>query len=231
MENYRPSDDITVTIHSIGTEQTPVMVIDHLCAEPELLLRAAAQAHFIDIGPTYPGVRAPSPSGYGDWVLKLFASQLRDLYGGNAPWGFDLCAFSLVTTPPAALTPLQSLPHFDGVEATRLAFLHYLCEGEHGGTSFYRQRATGFERLSPDRLHPYLLHLKKETTPKERHSYFMGSNASFERIGGVEAQFNRAIFYPGSLLHSGDILAPHLLSENVRTGRLTINGFVVLEPF
>ena len=33
------------------------------------------------------------------------------------------------------------------------------------------------------------------------------------------------IFYDGSILHSGDILAPEKLSADPRIGRLTLNGF------
>ncbi|EGF91107.1 histidyl-tRNA synthetase, class IIA [Asticcacaulis biprosthecium C19] len=227
---YRISQDIAWRVDYVGAERSPVLVIDNLCADPAALLTAAETAHFIDIGPTYPGVRAPAPAGYGDWVLKVFERQLREVFGGAAPWGFDLCAFSMVTTPPDALSALQSLPHFDGAEPTRLAFLHYLCDEAHGGTSFYRQMSTGFERLSPDRLGNYLDHLRVDSNGLESQGYTVGTSAIFERIGGVEAQFNRAVFYPGSLLHSGDILAPQRLSENVHTGRLTINGFVVLEP-
>jgi hypothetical protein len=41
----------------------------------------------------------------------------------------------------------------------------------------------------------------------------------------VEPRWNRMIVYPGTVLHSADIIAPRLLSGDPRTGRLTINGF------
>src|SRR5678815_2614538 len=61
------------------------------------------------------------------------------------------CYFSIVTTPPEALAPIQRLPHVDGLEPDRIAILIYLSGAEMGGTAFYRQRATGFETLAPDR--------------------------------------------------------------------------------
>ena len=55
--------------------------------------------------------------------------------------------------------------------------------------------------------------------------YMCGSNAWFERVLSVEPRWNRMIVYPGTVLHSGDIASPRLLSDDPRQGRLTINGF------
>lgn len=224
---FTPSKNLKIDRFTVGQEKSPVIVIDDFCDNPEQLIVYAEQSHFISIGPTYPGVRAPAPEAYGSFVLNTFASVICDSFQGCAPWGFDLCAFSMVTTPPHLLSPLQSQPHFDGLEQNRIAFLHYLCDPSHGGTSFYRQKATGFERIFEERLPLYLHH---QEFVSENSGYCMDSTQHVELIGKVDAKFNRAVFYPGSLLHSGDILSPQLLSENVRTGRLTINGFVVLEP-
>jgi hypothetical protein len=61
------------------------------------------------------------------------------------------CYFSIVTTPPEALAPIQRLPHVDGLDPDRIAILIYLSCGVTGGTAFYRQRATGFETLDAER--------------------------------------------------------------------------------
>ena len=47
----------------------------------------------------------------------------------------------------------------------------------------------------------------------------------FNQIGKIAPKWNRMIFYDGSILHSGDILAPEKLSADPRIGRLTLNGF------
>jgi len=42
---------------------------------------------------------------------------------------------------------------------------------------------------------------------------------------GIDAKWNRLIFYDGAMLHSGDIRLPERLSADPRRGRLTLNGF------
>jgi hypothetical protein len=51
------------------------------------------------------------------------------------------------------------------------------------------------------------------------------SNAFFEKVATVPARWNRMIFYTGTIFHSGEIVHPQLLSDDPRTGRLTLNGF------
>ena len=55
--------------------------------------------------------------------------------------------------------------------------------------------------------------------------YMTGSNAYFERVAKINAAWNRAIFYDGSLFHGPDVDQPSLLSDDVLRGRLTLNGF------
>jgi hypothetical protein len=50
-------------------------------------------------------------------------------------------------------------------------------------------------------------------------------NRYFRKVGGIDAKWNRLIFYDGDILHSGDIPAPERLSADPLTGRLTLNGF------
>ena len=45
-------------------------------------------------------------------------------------------------------------------------------------------------------------------------------------IGEVEARPDRLVLYRGRLLHSGVIPAPQALSDDPKTGRLTINMFL-----
>ena len=61
-------------------------------------------------------------------------------------------------------------------------------------------------------------------------AYVIDHTHFFERLHGVEAAFNRLIIYKGNALHSGDISARTILSEDPRQGRLTINGFGFLRP-
>jgi hypothetical protein len=109
--------------------------------------------------------------------------------------------------------------------------VHYLCGPEHGGTSFYRHRETGFERISAERLAGYSAKLKTEAQAAQLHlqpGYIDGDTSMFQRIYQVDAKPNRAIIYPGNLLHSGDIRPESGLSATPSQGRLTISSFLQL---
>ena len=56
--------------------------------------------------------------------------------------------FSLITTPAQQLSAIQTLPHFDTNSPNLIAIIHYLGEGEHGGTGFFRHKKTEFETIN-----------------------------------------------------------------------------------
>jgi hypothetical protein len=210
----------------LGSDRSPLIVIDDFSIDPAGLVDLAAQATYIEVGPIYPGVRAPAPEGYEVALLAAVASRMQEVFGARPELELELCAFSMVTTPAGSLKPLQRIPHFDGPETSRFAFVHYLCAPEFGGTSFYRHRATGFECMTPDRVLVYREHLREQLNASvPAAGYVDGDNEYFERIHSVAARFNRLIIYRGNALHSGDIPAEVLLTENPRAGRLTINSF------
>ena len=215
-----------VNVQLVGRTASPLICIDEFSRDPESLLALAGQAAFIDVGSRYPGVRAPAPEAYVSAMLAAAGPLIEQHFGAAPEPELDLCAFSMVTVPPGGLTPTQRIPHFDGPETRRIAFLHYLCELPQGGTAFYRHRATGLEVITPDVVDLYrdtvVAELRADTPPQE---YVVGDTEYFERIHAVEAAFNRLIIYRGNALHSGDINARTVLSEDPRRGRLTINGF------
>jgi len=216
------SVDIVLT----GRERLPVIVIDSFSDEPAELAAVAMDAVFIDVGSVYPGVRAPAPQGYVDALLAATAPLIEQVFGCQPRPELDLCAFSLVTTPPSELSRIQRIPHFDGPEPDRIAFLHYLCAQGQGGTSFYRHRSTGFESVSNSRVDEYRASLLEELdTDSPRNDYCTDDTRLFERVHRVDAAFNRLLIYKGNALHSGDISPDTVLSEDPRQGRLTINGF------
>jgi hypothetical protein len=215
-----------VGVHEVGVARTPVICIDGLSLDPAALVRLATEAVFIDVGSTYPGVRAPAPQRYVESLLDATAEIVAEKFGTPPMEDLDLCAFSMVTTPPAQLRAIQRIPHFDGPEERRIAFLHYLCAASQGGTSFYRHRATSFEVITADRVEEYRNAVVAELkTEPPVNNYVLADTEFFERIGGVGAVFNRLIIYKGNALHSGDISERTVLSEDPRKGRLTINGF------
>jgi hypothetical protein len=209
-----------------GREQLPLLCIDDFSPDPQALVNLATHADFIDVGSRYPGVRAPAPPGYAEVLLAELGWKIEDVFGTAPEPELDLCAFSMVTTPPAALAPQQRIPHVDGPEPRRIAVLHYLCGAEQGGTSFYRHRATGLEAVTADRLGEFRAQVARELGEAGLPSgYATGDSSCFEKIHGVAAAFNRLIVYRGNCLHSGDIGPGTVLCEDPRRGRLTINGF------
>jgi hypothetical protein len=215
-----------VSVSHVGPERSPVVCIDDFAEHPELLVDLACTAPFIDVGSRYPGVRAPVPQHYVDSLLESTASLIEDAFGSPLDPDLELCAFSMVTTAPEKLRPIQRIPHFDGPDRGRIAFIHYLCSPHQGGTSFYRHRATGLAEITSERVEDYrsrvVVQLKAHSPV---HAYVIDHTQFFERLHGVEAAFNRLIIYRGNALHSGDISARTVLSEDPRHGRLTINGF------
>lgn len=216
----------------LGYEAEPLLVIDNAMADPRRLVDEAVNGAFAPaFGPAggYPGLRAPAPLDYVETVARALFPQIVD--------AFDLppvklaraeCNFSVVTQPPEALIPSQREPHVDTADPLQFAILHYLCDPEHGGTGFYRHRATGFETLTPDRIAPYRAARTSEPPPPA--GYPARESNAFEQIGGIDAAFDRIAIYRSRLLHSGLIPDPTRLSNDPRTGRLTANIFLTLRP-
>ena len=217
---------VTVTTH--GREQQPVVVIDNFVAEAERLIDDAAMLSFAPVGPFYPGIRAVVPPALVSHCLAGVTDVIADTFGLALPFANIESWYSLVTTPPSALTPIQRLPHFDSVDDMRIAVLHYLSRSEEGGTSFFRHRGTGFETVTADRLDHYTSAIEADVV---RHglpdaAYIAGDTPLFERIAHYEARFNRAIIYRGNTVHCADIPAGMALSKDPAVGRLTINTFI-----
>ncbi|MEX1252324.1 MAG: DUF6445 family protein [Hyphomonas sp.] len=215
------------SIGRIGHEREPIIIIDGFSSDPHGLVDAAAGQAFGPRGPHYPGIRAPAPPRYLGERMDLLQKTLSDVFGLNH--GADLveCNYSLVTTPAEELAPLQRLPHFDSADPGHFAVLHYLCGPEHGGTAFYRHRASGFETVSPSRMDDYSGMLDGELLRRPpAEGYLLGDTALFEQTYRVEAAFNRLVIYRGWTLHTGQVPPGHGLSPDPRLGRLTVNTFL-----
>lgn len=226
MSDVEMNGSCRVSVQRVGRANSPLICFDGVLKDPGSLVTLATQATFIDVGSSYPGVRAPAPDAYVSAMLRVAGPFIEEHFGAAPERELDLCAFSMVTAPPARLAPTQRIPHFDGPETRRIAFLHYLCGWEQGGTAFYRHRATGLEVITPEVVQRYresvVTELRSEPPAED---YIVGDTPCFERVHAVEAAFDRLIVYRGNALHSGDITARTVLSEDPRLGRLTINGF------
>lgn len=220
-----------------GTERTPVLIADQFVDEPQQLVDIASRCQFVANSPFYPGVRAEAPAAYRQLLLGALSPTLIEFFQLPASQlSLSVCHFSLITTPPQQLKLLQRIPHFDTTMPHALAAVHYLFQpngnsaNSASGTAFYRHRKTGFECITPERELAYYRALESENggpdLPKANAGYIQGSTALFEQIGAAHGVFNRIIFYPRHLLHSGIVTPATLLSPDPSQGRLTISSFI-----
>jgi hypothetical protein len=214
--------------YQIGDEQQPLLTIDDCLADPAAVLSIAARATFSRHGPHYPGIRSPVPQQACIELIAPLANEIMRAFCLKRPPLFQECYLSLVTTAPQDLQPIQRLPHFDGVEPERLAFLLYLDRGETGGTAFYKQRQTGFETVDAARFAAFESALARDIAlhglPKN--GYINGDTALYQQVGKISGLFNRAVIYRGNSLHCADLGADFVPDADPQTGRLTFNLFL-----
>jgi hypothetical protein len=227
---FEARPDPRIEVFTVGAEATPVLVIDGLLTGgPELVEHAAKAATLAPVKAGtnfYPGVRAPAPPAYVQALVRTLRPQMSAVFGVPVDGRAGVtCALSMATTPASAATLVQRLPHIDTTDPYQLAVLHYLCGPEHGGTAFYRHRQTELEVIDAARARPYMATLMTQMSEVAiEPGYTRDSTALFERIGGVEAAFDRIVVYPSRLLHAG-VLPDIPLGLDPRTGRLTVNTF------
>ncbi|MEJ2818425.1 DUF6445 family protein [Caulobacter sp. CCG-8] len=229
---FAPGPDPRVELLRVGQEQSPVLILDGLLDGAERLVDFAAETAVL--APVkaavnfYPGVRAPAPPGYVQALVTALRPYLAETFGVAAGGKAHVtCALSIAVLPADQATWAQRLPHIDTTSPTQLAILHYLCSPPHGGTAFYRHRATGFEAIDPARGPAYLAALREEMATGAvgaDEGYIAASNALFEQTAVVAPTFNRIIVYASNLLHAG-VLSDRPADADPRRGRLTANTF------
>lgn len=220
-------DGWSIEVRRYGDEQQPVIVIDGFAPAPERFVDDAGFLSFVPMGEFYPGIRANAPRPMLTPLIAALGPLIEEAFG------YRQCAiaeafYSLVTTPPSELAPIQRLPHFDGVEPERLALLHYVSRDERSGTAFYRHRTSGWESVDAARLDRYRTMLTEDVkrAGMPNAAYIAGDTAIFEQIGAIEGRFNRAVLYRGNTLHCA-LLPEHMtLSADPTRGRLTVNTFL-----
>ncbi len=213
-------------------EGVTVLLVDDVLLNPERLVEfAAARRDALKPSPhnAYPGLQFPTPEEVRDRLGEFFATHIRSRLGARRTLHMNV-RLSMVTQPPAALQARQSIPHRDSQgldenECICASVLYLFDRPSLGGTSFFVTRKSLLETS-------LLVHDSSTMNAADfatRHGipagYFTASNAYFECVGTVPAQWNRMIFYDGNIFHSGSITAPDELCDDPRTGRLTLNGF------
>ena len=223
--------EIRIARRTIGAEGAPLLVMDNVASDPDRLVRKAASSHFVKQSSMFPGIRAPAPLSYQQFLQATLNPLLRecfDLEPGR--FAFPMCHFSLVTQPPGELAFLQRVPHIDSVRGDGLATVHYLFRANWGGTAFYRHRQSGFEYIDEQRHRAYFDCLAQESNggPSRWTGYIDGDTPLFQRIAEVEGVFNRLIVYRRNSLHSGRIDNALVPPADPSEGRLSINTFIDL---
>ncbi len=217
-----------VRVEAIGHERQPVVVIDDCLADFEGWRASAAGERFVPIGPYYPGVRAHVERGLAEALRAALVPVVKEAFALDPVPPLVDCFYSIVTTPPTTLAPIQRLPHIDGLEPDRLAILIYLSGESQGGTAFFRQRATGYETVDAARFPSFeaALHQGVSANGLPPAAYIAGDTPLYEQVAEVEARPNRAIIYRSHLLHCARIPSSVPLSSDPRKGRLTVNAFL-----
>lgn len=231
MSLFAPGPDPRVEVVRIGREGHPMLILDGLLAGAESLVDFAADTAVLApvkaAANFYPGVRAPAPPGYVQALITALRPHLAEAFGAPAEGKAHVtCALSMAVLPADQASLAQRLPHIDTTAPAQLAILHYLCGPEHGGTAFYRHRATGFEAVDPERGPAYLAALRREMAQGEadRDGYIRASDTLFEQTAVVASAFSRIVVYASNLLHAG-MLPDRPASADPRLGRLTANTF------
>ena len=212
---------------TVSAHNHTLVSIDGFLETPEEVILQASLQSFAKITPQYPGVRAPlDPAICRAWLTKL--TPLLDQWFGpyGRPWEMQAW-YSLVTTPPAELAPIQCMPHVDGTDPTQIAMMLYLHRTGHGGTALFRHRTTGLESLTANDYPRYAAAVQADVarTGLPPAAYPTDGAPHFERVHAVPGAFNSAVFYRGNILHSGVIDNAAPLSADPAEGRLTINAF------
>jgi len=224
-----------VRIMPVGRAREPVIVVDEALTDPDLAIEQAAQLAFAaaDEGRGgFPGIRARAPRALAALVVEGALAPVERVFGlsRSSLSGFD-ASFSIVTAAPAALHPLQRIPHIDTRDPRRIAILLYLGRGRMGGTAFFRQDSTGLEQVGPDRFDAYCAARRADLARLPRRSGYPGADTpGYTETAHFEARFNRLLVYRSCSLHSGVIPPDAELSADPRLGRLTVNIFVDFAP-
>jgi hypothetical protein len=227
--NITPHPSMRIQKLTIGRENAPLLVIDNLVADPEELVSDAVSKRYTAPHSYYPGLRAKAPLSYQVFLVGTLRDVLCEYFDLQpAALRFSMCHYSVVTTAPELLTPLQRIPHVDSNDSRGLASIHYLFKADLGGTAFYRHRATGFEYVDEARKGAYYSVLERElagpSAPQPQ--YIDSDTALFERVGLQTGVFNRMLVYRRNSLHSGAPARGLPLPPNPATGRLSINCFL-----
>jgi len=221
---------LQVRVDYIGNDRAPVICIEDAWNDALSLVDAAAARSDYSIRSLYyPGVRSPAPAEYARAVTAQTRDLIMSTFGLTGELTITDSTFSLVATPLEKLVAFQRVPHFDSTDPNRVALLHYLCGPEYGGTAFYRHRSSGIEAVTEENRESFTRAVNGEVkvsgVPPAR--FIDDDTDLFERIARYDCAFNRILIYRGRNLHSVNTPRGFAPSSDPRSGRLTVNTFLL----
>ncbi len=210
-------------------------VIDDALVDPQALVEFAAanRGAFVESPHNaYPGPELRLSDAAAAPLDAWFAEHLRGRLGARRTLRM-YARLSMATRSAAELEPRQWIAHRDRLDddpdrIVAACVLYLFHDPALGGTAFFapsgNARATALGVHESGVLDGDLF-ARRYTVAR---AYPHADNALFRRTGEVEARWNRLVFYDGgALFHGSAIRRPELLSDDVRRGRLTLNGFFV----
>ena len=236
----RVNPDAVVEQHPINDELFAVVVDDFLFNPDDVVDFADAHSsEFEMFERSYPGSTLDLDE-LSVWELHQFwRSKLSRRFSFTRGDINDTWQLSLTTLQPEDFTWIQRLCHMDPRTAEgrdNFASVIYLFENpELGGTGFYRYRDRKFwesmyARQLDDPRGGLSIVETRYAMFREPPKYMTESNEVAELLAMIPAKFNRMISYSGDVPHSAFITDASLLSEDCKTGRLTLNCFVSVWP-
>jgi hypothetical protein len=225
------NDEAEVRLTRIGRRGIAVAVIDNVLRDPQgVAALGLAQSFAADRGNLYPGLRVPMPGSFSTPFRAWLTPILRrsSVLEGAQAIDHDVSFFSVVTTASMDLLPIQCIPHYDSTDSNLFAAVIYLCDTRFSGTSFYRHRKTGYEEITAANENNYKLALdsdmRRQGVPAKE--YMNGDSPLFESIFSAQLRFNRAVIYPGRILHAGNIKRQFQPPKDKSEWRLTITALL-----
>ena len=221
----------TVSSSRVGKCPISVTVADDVLLRPQRLAEFGLGHAFLEDGSNlYPGVRARVPAEFSRSLRAWLTRTLRStgVLEESGHIQDDATFFSIVNKSRADLLPLQRIPHYDSTDPGVFAAVIYLFDRANSGTSFYRHRTTGYEKITPDNADNYKAALNrsmKNLGPPAR-EYMNGSNDLFERTHSVDSVFNRIVIYSGNVLHAADIDGRLFNGHDNGQWRLTVTSLI-----
>jgi hypothetical protein len=221
----------SVSSARVGRCPITVTVADDVLLRPQQLAEFGLGLKFVeDDSNLYPGIRARVPAEFSRPFRAWLDRALHDtgVLEESSHIVDDASFFSIVNKNRANLLPLQRIPHYDSADPRVFAAVIYLFDRANSGTSFYRHRTTGYEKIGDDNKDNYKTalnrNMKNRGSPAKE--YTNGSNALFERMHSVDSAFNRIVIYSGNVLHAADIDGSLFNGDENSRWRLTISSLI-----